>query len=307
MTVFAAGVVCWREQKGRIEVLLVNRAKYNDWSFPKGKQDPGEALAETAVREMLEETGINLRLGRKLSSAQYKLSTGEKKIVEYWASKIKARAWKKTDFLPNEEISKLKWFTLDDAAEKLTYEHDVELLDEVSSLYEKTELETRALILLRHAKATARTNWTGAEAKRPLLPEGKQQSKKLVRLLSAYGPKRLITSPWTRCEQTIFPYAKATNQTLIYRSQLTELTSVLSPRKTVNVVEDLFDAKKSALICTHRPALPTILKTLATRATPDVREAIESASDLSPGEFIVLRLTLGPKPKFVGLERVAIS
>jgi 8-oxo-dGTP diphosphatase len=307
MTIFAAGVVCWRDQKGKLEVLLVNRAKYNDWSFPKGKQDPGESLAETAVREMLEETGISLRLGRKLSSAQYKVSNGEKKIVEYWASKIKARAWKKTDFSPNEEISKLKWFGVDDAAEKLTYEHDVELLQEVSALYKKNELETRALILLRHAKATARTNWSGAEAKRPLLPEGKQQSKKLVRLLSAFGPKRLITSPWTRCEHTVLPYATATNQTLIYRSQLTELTSALSPRKTIKVVEDLFEAKKSALICTHRPALPTILKTLASRANPEVRDAIASAADLSPAEFLVLRLTLGPKPKFVGFERVSLS
>ena len=307
MTIFAAGVVCWRDQKGKLEVLLVNRAKYNDWSFPKGKQDPRESLAETAVREMLEETGISLRLGRKLSSAQYKVSNGEKKIVEYWASKIKARAWKKTDFSPNEEISKLKWFGVDDSAEKLTYEHDVELLQEVSALYKKNELETRALILLRHAKATARTNWSGAEAKRPLLPEGKQQSKKLVRLLSAFGPKLLITSPWTRCEHTVLPYATATNQTLIYRSQLTELTSALSPRKTIKVVEDLFEAKKSALICTHRPALPTILKTLASRANPEVRDAIASAADLSPAEFLVLRLTLGPKPKFVGFERVSLS
>lgn len=307
MTIFAAGVVCWRDQKGKLEVLLVNRAKYNDWSFPKGKQDPRESLAETAVREMLEETGISLRLGRKLSSAQYKVSNGEKKIVEYWASKIKARAWKKADFSPNEEISKLKWFGVDDSAEKLTYEHDVELLQEVSALYKKNELETRALILLRHAKATARTNWSGAEAKRPLLPEGKQQSKKLVRLLSAFGPKLLITSPWTRCEHTVLPYATATNQTLIYRSQLTELTSALSPRKTIKVVEDLFEAKKSALICTHRPALPTILKTLASRANPEVRDAIASAADLSPAEFLVLRLTLGPKPKFVGFERVSLS
>lgn len=306
MTIYAAGVVCWREQKNKLEVLLVNRARYNDWSFPKGKQDPGEELPETAVREMLEETGISLRLGRKLSQSRYKVSSGEEKIVEYWASKVKARAWKKTDFSPNEEISKLKWFNIEDATEKLTYPHDRELLNQVATMYRKSELETRALILLRHAKATPRNDWKGAEAKRPLLPEGKQQAKRLVRLLLAYGPKRLITSPWLRCEQTILPYAKATNQTVIYRSQLTELTNTLSPRKTTNVVEDLFEAKKSALVCSHRPALPTILKTLATRATSGIRDDITSSTDLSPAEFIVLRLTLGPKPKFVGFERVSI-
>lgn len=306
MTIYAAGVVCWREQKNKFEVLLVNRARYNDWSFPKGKQDPGEELPETAVREMLEETGISLRLGRKLSQVNYKVSTGEKKIVEYWASRVKAKAWKKADFAPNEEISKLKWLSLEDASEKLSYPHDRELLKEVEVLHRKSELETRALILLRHAKATPRNEWTGAEAKRTLLPEGKQQAKRLVRLLSAYGPKRLVTSPWSRCEHTILPYAKATNQTVIYRSQLTELTNTLSPRKTISVVEDLFESKKSALICSHRPALPTILKTLATRATSDVKEGLASSTDLSPAEFIVLRLTLGPKPKFVGFERVSI-
>lgn len=307
MTIYAAGVICWREQKSRLEVLLVNRTQYDDWSFPKGKQDPGEELAETAVREMFEETGISLRLGRKLPSVNYKVSTGEKKIVEYWSSKLKTKAWKKTDFSPNEEIAKLKWLSVEDAAEKLTYPHDRELLQEVAALHRKSELETRALILLRHAKATPRNEWAGAEAKRPLLPEGKQQAKRLVRLLSAYGPKRLITSPWARCEQTILPYAKATNQTVIYRSQLTELTNALSPRKTISVVEDLFESKKSALICSHRPALPTILKTLASRSTSEVRDSLVSSFDLSPAEFVVLRLTLGPKPKFVGFERVSIS
>jgi 8-oxo-dGTP diphosphatase len=67
MTIVAAGVLCWREQKGNLEVLLVHREKYKDWSFPKGKQDPGELLPETAVREVLEETGIKLRLGQRSS------------------------------------------------------------------------------------------------------------------------------------------------------------------------------------------------------------------------------------------------
>lgn len=304
MKIVAAGVVCWREQKGKLEVLLVHREKYKDWSFPKGKQDSGEALPETAVREVLEETGIKLRLGRKLSVIRYNLSNNDEKEVHYWASKLKAKAVKKSEFAPNDEISKLKWLLATDAMKMLSYQHDQELLQEVIRLHKSRELETRALILLRHAKATPRADWKGPEAKRPLLPEGKQQAKRLVNLLNCYGPKRLVTSPWARCEQTINPYAKAMKKKVIQRSQLTELTSTLSPRKTINAVESLFDSTKSALICSHRPALPTITKTLATKAASDVKDQLLAATTLEPGEFVVLRLTMGTKPKFIAIERV---
>ncbi|CAB4551602.1 MAG: NUDIX domain-containing protein [Actinobacteria bacterium] len=304
MTIYAAGVVCWREQKSNLEVLLVNREKYKDWSFPKGKQDPGELLPETAVREMLEETGIRLRLGRKLSNVNYKVSTHEEKEVHYWASKLKPKTWKKSEFQANDEIAQISWLGVADALQVLTYDHDRKLIEELVSLHKKKELETKALILLRHAKATPRSEWNGAEAKRPLLAEGKQQAKRLVGLLTCYGPKRLITSPWTRCEQTVAPYAKATNKKVIQRSQLTELSSTLSPRKTINAVEAVFESTKSALICSHRPALPTITKTLATRATAEIKDQLLGATSLEPGELVVLRLTISPKPKFVAIERV---
>ena len=307
MTIYAAGVVCWRLQKDVPEVLLVHREKYRDWSFPKGKQDPGELLPETAVREMLEETGVRLKLGRKLSVIRYRVDSGEDKEVHYWASKLKNKAWKRSDFEPNEEIAKLKWLPFSEALSLLTYEHDKELMRETIDLHKQSVLETRALILLRHAKATPRADWKGPEAKRPLLPEGKQQAKRLVGLLGAYSPKRLITSPWTRCDQTIEPFAKANKRTIIYRSQLTELSSVLSPRRTKSAVESLFDSSKSALICSHRPALPTITQTLANRAAGEVREQILAATTLEPGEFAVLRLSMGKKPKFVAFERLRLD
>lgn len=307
MAVVAAGVICWREQKGKFEVLLVHRARYQDWSFPKGKQDPGEYLPETAVREMHEETGVRLKLGRKLSTISYKLPDGQTKEVHYWASKLSDKAWKKSRFKPNEEIEKLAWFSADKAIEALTYQHDKELLSEALELNARKELETRALILLRHAKATPREEWKAEESKRPLLPEGKDQAIRLVNVLRAYSPKRVVTSPWRRCSQTVEPYAKACKRKLIQRSQLTELSSVLSPRKTRSAVSALFDETKSALLCSHRPALPTITQTLATRANELAKPEILAATDLKPAEFIVLRLTMGKSPKFVATERVSIS
>jgi len=303
MAIYAAGIICWRENKGALEVLLVHRPKYSDWTFPKGKQDPGEYLPETAVREMREETGISLKLGRPIAQVSYSVENNEEKTVFYWSSKAREKAWKKKKFRANDEISEISWEKADEAMSKLTYQHDKDLLSDVVKLYKAKELETRALILLRHAQATPRADWKGQEAKRPLLPEGKQQAKRLVSLLSAFGPKRLVTSPWKRCEQTIEPYAKAGKKKIIERSQLTELSSKLSPRKTKVAVEALFDQSKSALLCSHRPALPTITQTLAANAKAAIKEEILAATTLSPAEFVVLRMTMGKNPKFVAIER----
>jgi 8-oxo-dGTP diphosphatase len=133
--------------------------------------------------------------------------------------------------------------------------------------------------------------------------QGKLQAKRLVSLLKSFGPKRIVTSPWRRCEQTVNPYAQAENRKIILRSQLTELSSKLSPRRTVDAVDDVFDSKDSALICSHRPALPIILETLGTRSVASLKDSLLSLTNLMPGELAVLRMTLGDKPKFVSLER----
>lgn len=301
MTIFAAGVVPWRETKSGLEVLVVHRENYNDWGFPKGKQDPGEVLPETAVRELKEEAGISIRLGRKLDIVRYQVGS-EDKEVHYWAAKVSQKAAKKQKFQANEEIAKCEWVSATKAQELLTYEHDRNLLRLCMELHKAKELETRAIIILRHAKATLRSDWKGEEAKRPLLPEGEIQAKRLVNLLAAYGPKQLVTSPWKRCHDTIAPYAKKAKRTLVERGQLTELANKRRPLSTKKVVGALLGESKSGLICTHRPALPSVLEPLANAANKDLKKHILEASALKPGDFIVLRLTLSSKPKVVSAE-----
>ena len=307
MTIYAAGAVCWRMSKGEIELAMVFRTKHKDWTFPKGKVDPGELLPETAVREVEEEAGIRIRLGRKLAVIDYELASGETKEVHYWVSKVKDSAIAKSKFTPNDEIKKVEWFTAKKAMKQLTYDHDRELLAKTLEFYDQGELETRGLVILRHTSATPRASWAGEEAKRPLLPEGRQQAKRLVGLLDAYGPKRLVTSPWTRCQQTVAPYSKKTKRTLIERSQLTELANERGPRKTKNVIEDTFGQTKNALICSHRPALPTILETFSKYASKEITPALTAEKTLAPGEFFVLRVTTGPKPKIIAYERVYLE
>ena len=111
----------------------------------------------------------------------------------------------------------------------------------------------------------------------------------------------------TRCQQTVLPLSKARNRTLIERSQLTELANLKGPRKTKNVIEDTFEQTKNALICSHRPALPTIIETFGKYATKTIGESLKSETVLAPGEFFVLRITLGSKPRVIDYERVNLE
>jgi 8-oxo-dGTP diphosphatase len=108
-----------------VEVVLVHRDRYDDWSFPKGKLERGESYQAAAVREVAEETGLECELGQELPSTRYLDGKGRHKLVRYWAMRVVGtRPW-----APNHEVDARRWVTLDDAAALLTYAHDRELLD----------------------------------------------------------------------------------------------------------------------------------------------------------------------------------
>lgn len=301
MTVFAAGALCWREVNGELLVAIIHRGRYNDWSWPKGKVDPGETLPEAAVREIREETGLKIRLGAPLRVQSYKLANGADKEVHYWAAKITDAALAKSTFKPDEEVEEVVWVSVDEAREKLTYPHDKECLDDLIALHKEDLLNTKPFIVLRHAKATPRAGWVKPDGKRPLLAEGFDQALALIPLLNAFGAKRVVTSPWARCYSTVEPYAKAKKLTIIERGQLTEFGNADGPKRTARVIERLLEERKAAVICSHRPALPTILDTISSIATPRQEILIHEARALDPGSMLVLHLTYGEK----GPRRIA--
>ena len=188
--ILAAGVVVFRP--GR-EVLLVHRPKYDDWSFPKGKLDRGEHPTAAAVREVMEETGVRVRLGLPLGSQHYPIKVGTKQ-VHYWV----ARAIGEGDvsgYEPNAEIDEVAWFPVDKARRRLSYQFDVETLNEALARARKT----RTLVVLRHSQARSRKAWRGDDRRRPLLATGKQQAARLEPVLAAYHVRRLLSSTSTRC------------------------------------------------------------------------------------------------------------
>jgi 8-oxo-dGTP diphosphatase len=122
--VLAAGGVEVRDG----HVAVIHRPKYDDWSLPKGKLDPGEGFEEAALREVEEETGMRCRLGRELPSNRYRDAKGRPKLVRYWEMEPLDG-----EFTPHSEVDELRWLTPEEAAELLSYERDRALLGALRS------------------------------------------------------------------------------------------------------------------------------------------------------------------------------
>ena len=309
MTIYAAGAVLWREVSGQLLVAVIHRARYDDWSFPKGKQDPGECLPETAVREIREETGLKIKLGVRLKVVRYTVGDNLPKEVHYWAARVSDSALAKSKFEPSEEVAEVTWKTPEDARRVLTYEFDQQILDEVMALYVQKSLRTKPVIILRHAKATPRSDWKGGkgldDGHRPLLPAGSLQANALVPLIGAFAPQRLMTSTWVRCKTTLAPYAKRRKIKLIERSQLSELGNAKGPQRTEKVVHDLVEDGRSVVLCTHRPALPTIVDAIASYGNAAQAATLQATLALAPGDMTVIHMTrekAGVKRRIVSVE-----
>jgi 8-oxo-dGTP pyrophosphatase MutT (NUDIX family) len=124
-TVRAGGGVVWRRgEDGRVEIVLVHRPAYDDWSFPKGKVDGGESEADAAVREVEEETGLHCRLGREVGTSSYRDARGRPKTVRYWEMTPIGG-----ELAPAHEIDRARWVALEEAPGALTYDRDRRLLE----------------------------------------------------------------------------------------------------------------------------------------------------------------------------------
>ena len=129
----AAGGVVWRRREEGVEVAVVHRPRYDDWSLPKGKLDRGEEWRAAAEREVEEETGLGCRAGEELSPIEYTDHKGRRKVVRYWLMEAVADS----GFTPNDEVDELRWLPGRNAIGRLSYPRDREVLAEALEVIER--------------------------------------------------------------------------------------------------------------------------------------------------------------------------
>jgi 8-oxo-dGTP diphosphatase len=272
----AGGAVVTRPHPLRgVEVLIIHRKRYDDWTLPKGKVDPGETLPECAVREVLEETGVTIRLGVPLDTIRYEAGKAGPKKVDYWGGIVLSAVAR----APDAEVDMVSWLPVRAALARLTYAHDHFLVQQYLD-----QPATTPLILVRHAKAMDRKDWTRKDAARPLNSRGRRQAKLLIPMLAAYGVTGLVSSTASRCQSTLQPYAQHRDLQMQCFDQLREEDGAHDPKGVARLItkirtETLVTGQPTA-ICVHRPVLPHIL------------DALEMApATLVTGELLVAHLT----------------
>jgi ADP-ribose pyrophosphatase YjhB (NUDIX family) len=164
--IHAAGGVPWRPSPDGIEVALVHRPRYDDWSLPKGKLAPGEHPLTAAYREVVEETGVIPVLGSRLPIRHYDTPKGAK-TVHYWSMRVRGDGAGDTS-----EVDRPDWRPLPQARDRPTYPGDQPLLDAVEAA---TRIDG-VVLLVRHASAGDPDRWTGDDQERPLDRRGRSQA-----------------------------------------------------------------------------------------------------------------------------------
>ena len=194
----AAGGVAWRPGDRGVEVCLVHRPRYGDWSLPKGKLEAGEHPLLAAVREVAEEADVRAVPQVRLSTVHYR-SEGRAKAVDYWSMRAAANG----GFQPDTEVDEVRWLPVDDAVRLVSYPHDAEVLGAFAALPQVTAV----LALVRHAHAGKRATWSGPDTGRPLDATGWAQAHALAELVALVRPVRLLSASARRCVQTLDPAA----------------------------------------------------------------------------------------------------
>jgi 8-oxo-dGTP diphosphatase len=273
----AAGAVVWRNGGTEPEVVLIHRPRWVDWSFPKGKVDPGELTPVTAVREVAEETGLTIRLGPALPDQQYDVGDGAPhlKHVSYWTARARGEA-DLTRFEANSEVDEACWLPLSEARQRLSYPHDAALLE----TFAQTSYASSPLLVVRHAQARSRKAWKGDDSERTLHGTGGRQAVALSPLLAAYGVRRVVSSDAVRCVDTVLPYVNAESAKLRLDATLSEEASDAGRIRAR--MQRALGSRGRVAFCSHRKVIPDLFAALGL-------EPIEMA----PADAVVLHRAAG--------------
>lgn len=274
--VVAAGAVVWRRGGVGVEICLIHRPRYDDWTLPKGKVHPGEHVLACAVREVEEETGYAVRLGPALPDQRYVVD-GRPKVVHYWNAHLRGEHHRRQPF--THEVDRVEFVPLAEAPCRLTYRRDAEVV----AAFSGDPAPTTPLVVLRHTAAVAREDWHGPDDQRPLTAAGAVDAQRLAAPLEALGLTRVVSSDAVRCTDTVRPYAAAQGLAIMLESALSENGHATRPGRLPTLVQKLVATGEPTLVCSHRPVLPDLLAAAIADAAVTVPD-----EPLPPGGFHVV-------------------
>jgi 8-oxo-dGTP diphosphatase len=245
----AAGGVVWRHATGGAEVAVVHRPRYDDWSLPKGKLEPGELHLPAAMREVREEAGVAGAARASLGRTSYE-KDGVPKQVRWWSIRADEEG-----FAPNDEVDEVRWLPPNEA---------LGLARETEPLRRWLELPVDAavVLLVRHASAGDASSWRGPDAERPLDDRGREQAALIASVLPAYRPVRIVSAPPRRCLDTIAGLARVSGLQVEVDDRFGEDAAPADPH--LNLLE-LAAPGEAVVVCSQGGVIPRILQVLLGR------------------------------------------
>ncbi|SPM37906.1 NUDIX hydrolase, partial [Mycobacterium numidiamassiliense] len=253
--VYAAGAVLWQPGSAdsadpELEVAVIHRPRYDDWSLPKGKVDPGETAPVAAVREVLEETGQHCILARRLDTVSYPIDQGVKKVY-YWAARSLGG-----EFTPGKEVDELLWLPVAAAMKKLDYAQDRKVLRR----FTKHPADTHTVLVVRHGTAGRKSRFKGDDTKRPLDKKGRAQAEALVPQLMAFGATDVYAADRLRCHQTVEPLAEELGVTIHNEPALTEESYAKNAKRARHRALDIATHDNGTpVICSQGKVIPDLI------------------------------------------------
>ncbi|MGI8665758.1 MAG: NUDIX hydrolase [Jatrophihabitans sp.] len=253
----AAGGVVWRQDGAHLLVALVHRPRYEDWTLPKGKTRPDEQVLLAAVREVAEETGAVVEVGRRLTPVQYPIGADLVKRVSHWTMRYLSG-----EHRPSQEVDRLRWLTVAEATQLLTYPVDRCVLAD----FARVPAATRTLLLVRHAKAGKRSEYAGDDRLRPLDKIGRRHARDSAAMLAAFGPRRILAAERVRCVQTVEPLARLLGLPVTNAPEFSDEAYGNHPGRAHTALQRLAALPGSTVICSQGGAIPGLLGDLAAPA-----------------------------------------
>ncbi len=243
---------------GRVEIAIVHRPRYDDWSLPKGKLEDGESELAAAVREVREELGSRVAVSRRITRIAY--TVGElRKTVTFWLMRHL-----EGEFEADDEVDEHRWLQPAEARARLSYGIEQGVVDEFTAV----PIPESVVVLVRHAKAGKRSEWRGDDANRPLNTSGRAQAQRLSDFLAVFGPDQVVSASPVRCVQTVTPLVESLGLDVVVDPVFSDENFETAPAATETALLALAKPDRVTIVCSQGTTIPSLIDALVRGVRP---------------------------------------